>query len=100
MGKDQSSVAATSPLATLAQRLAGEQNFLACVLQAYRQPENLSDDALAARLHTSPEMLTRLALCKRPKVDSPQFAEDVRQIAAYAQVDAAELAILIREVDG
>jgi hypothetical protein len=44
-------------------------------------------------------MLVRLALCKRPVAESPQFAEQARQIAAYTHIDAAQLAHIVRQVD-
>jgi hypothetical protein len=44
-------------------------------------------------------MLARLALCRRPGADSVEFADQVRQIAAYTGIRAAVLANVIRQVD-
>jgi hypothetical protein len=87
-------------LAGLARRLQDNPDFMAYVLAAYKRQETLmSDNALAKRLNATPAMLTRLALCKRPVPDSPQFAEQVRQIAAFTNIDAAQLANIVRQVN-
>lgn len=86
-------------LASLAARLRDNPGFMAYVLAKYEQQERLSDETLAKDLGVTPAKLSRLALCKRPTGNSPQFADQVRQIAAYIGVDAAELARIIRQVD-
>src|SRR5712692_9972448 len=99
MGKHDLSADEARQLAILAQRLAEHPDFMASVLRAYRQQENLSDEAFAAYLRTNTAMLVRLALCKRPKSNSPQFAQQVRQIAEYTQTDTAALAMIVRQVE-
>lgn len=90
---------ANKQLAKLAHRLRDNPTFMASILATYQQQERLSDDALAAQLQTTPEMVVRLALCKRPDASSPQFADQVRQIATYTNGDAGQLAHLVRRVD-
>lgn len=87
------------PLAGLASRLQNDPAFMAHVLAAYQKQERLSDEALAAQLKSTPAMVVRLALCKRPEASSPKFADQVRQIATYTGLDAAQLAPIIRQVD-
>jgi len=93
------SLRVTKQLSGLVRRLRDNPDFMAFVLAAYQRQERLSDDALAKYLNTTPAMLPRLALCKRPASNSPQFADQVRQIAAYTDIDAAKLANMVRQVD-
>lgn len=86
-------------LAGLANRLRHDSAFMANVLATYQKQERLSDEALVAQLRSTPEMMVRLALCKRPEATSSRFADQVRQIAAYTSLDAAQLAYIIRQVD-
>lgn len=86
-------------MSSLARRLRDNPNFMARVLAGYQEQERLGDDALAEHLHTTPTALARLALCKRPDSSSPQFADQVRQIATYTNIDAAQLANMVRQVD-
>lgn len=86
-------------LAGLASRLQNDPAFMASILAAYQKQERLSDETLAAQLKSTPEMMVRLALCKRPEATSSRFADQVRQIAAYTNLDAAQLAHIIRQVD-
>ena len=88
-----------SQLVALADRLQSDPAYMAWVLQAYSRAEGLSPDRLLGRLGTGAEMLTRLAICKRPEADSPHFAAQVLQIAGYTAVDAGLLANIIRQVD-
>lgn len=86
-------------LAGLASRLQNDPAFMASILAVYQKQERLSDEALVAQLRSTPEMMVRLALCKRPEATSSRFADQVRQIAAYTNLDAAQLAQMIRQVD-
>lgn len=90
---------ANRQLAELARRLRDNPTFMASILATYQRQERLSDDALAAQLQTTPEMVVRLALCKRPDASSPQFADQARQIATYTNTDAGQLAHIVRRVD-
>ena len=71
---------------------------MAYVLATYQRQERLSDDALVRYLDTTPATIPRLALCKRPASDSPQFADQIRRIADYTGVDVAHLANMVRQV--
>lgn len=87
-----------SSLTSLAQRLQADPRFMAYALAVYQQQEELDVSELAAALGALPEMLTRLALCQRPDAHSPQFAEQVRELADYTLIDEAQLANLLRQV--
>jgi hypothetical protein len=89
-----------SYLTGLTKRLKDNPGFMAYVLTTYQVQEHLHDDVLAERLDISPKMLARLALCKRPIAESSEFADQVRQIAAYTGIEPAILANIIRQVDG
>jgi hypothetical protein len=64
----------------------------------YRQDE-LDVVPLAEDLGISPDLLIRLALCRRPEATSEEFANQVREIADYTLTDEAQLAGLLRQVD-
>lgn len=53
----------------------------------------------AAKLGCTTESAVRLALCRRPDSTKADFAEQIRQIAAYAGIDADALAQFIREAE-
>ena len=86
-------------LAHLASRLRDDKEFMASALSVYKIQERLSDEALAQRLGLQLEMITRLALCKRPQSNTSNFADQVRQLAAYIDIDASKIAQLIRQVE-
>jgi hypothetical protein len=89
----------TEQLAGLAHRLQDNPDFMAYVLAIYKKQERLSEGTLTEHLSTTPAKLTRLALCRRPDSNSHKFADQVRQIAAYTGIDAAQVANIIRQVD-
>jgi hypothetical protein len=98
MTKTPVSSRVTGQLLGLAHRLREDPEFMAYVLTIYQRQEQLSDDALSQHLNTTPATMPRLALCKRPASDSPQFADQIRQIADYTGVNAAQLANMVRQV--
>jgi hypothetical protein len=69
------------------------------VLAQYCQIERLDKDALAVELGIPLFLLARLALCKRPDSDSPDFAGEITEIADFVPVDERRLVRIIREVD-
>lgn len=89
-----------SKLTGLARRLQSDPRFMACALAVYREQEGLEEEELAQALGIMPEMLSRLALCKRPDDRSPEFAAQVREIADYTLADEAQLASLLRQISG
>jgi hypothetical protein len=99
MGETTASANASRYLAGLARRLKDNPDFMAYVLSVYQTQERLDDTALAERLGTSLDMLSRLALCKRPSTKPEQFADQVRQITVYVGIDSGVLANVIRQVD-
>jgi len=86
-------------LAALARRLRNDPRYMAYVLAVYQRQEELMDDELAQELGTLPPLVVRMAICKRPDSSSPQFAEQVRELADYTLTDAAQLAGVLRQVD-
>jgi len=93
--------AMNKPLLTeLAQRFQSDPRFMAYTLAVYQEQEGLGEEELALALGMMPEMLSRLALCKRPDAQSPEFAAQVREIADYTLADEAQLANLLRQVSG
>ncbi len=86
------------PLTGLAQRLQTDPRFMAYALAAYQRQEGMADEELAPALGMLPELVMRLALCRRPDPHSPQFAEQVREIADYALADEGRLANLLRQI--
>jgi len=85
---------------SLAQRLETDPRFMAHAMELYRRQEGVEIEELAQSLGLLPEMMARLALCLRPDARSPQFAEQVREIADYTLADEAQLANLLRQVSG
>jgi hypothetical protein len=72
---------------------------MAYVLATYQRQEDLTDEDLAGELNTLPDLVVRLALCKRPLSSSQNFAEQVRELAGYTLADAGRLAGILRQVD-
>jgi hypothetical protein len=85
-------------LRSLMLRLRSDPEYLAHTLAVYQKREGLSDEALAQRLGAQPEMLLRLALCRRPAIDAPDFADQVRELADFTLIDEVRLERLIREL--
>lgn len=91
--------ATNKSIISFARRFQNDSRFMAYVLAVYQTQEGLDVEDLAQALGIWPEMLTRLALCRRPPADAPQFAEQVRAIADYTLTDEAQLANILRQVD-
>ncbi|PYS93967.1 MAG: hypothetical protein DMF64_02980 [Acidobacteria bacterium] len=89
-----------NPLSALALKLRRDPRYMAYALAAYQQQENLSDKELAETLSILPELIVRLALCRRPAASAPQFAEQVRELADFTLTDESQLAGILRQVDG
>lgn len=86
-------------LQLLASSLKNNPEYMAGVFTSYQKIEKLSDAQLMLTLGASPLTFSRLAICKRPAEDSPDFAQELRQIADYANTDFVILANIIRQVD-
>ncbi len=85
-------------LQLLAEKLIDNPDFMAFVLDQLCRQEGLSVLELPDALGIMPEMVTRLALCRRPEPDTVDFAKCVREIADYTLADEAVLANVIRRV--
>jgi hypothetical protein len=84
----------------LVARLADDPEFMASALSRYQQQENIiSSECVAARLGLTRGQLARLALCKRPTTDAPNFTTNIRQIAEFVPWDACDLVGLLRQVE-
>jgi len=86
-------------LRAMAAKLSNNPEFMAFVLANCQQQEGLDELALAKRLQTLPDMLVRLALCKRPSAHSTEFDVQVRELSDYTLIDERLLAELIRMAD-
>jgi len=86
-------------LAGLAQRLQEKPDYMAYALAMYKKTENLDDLALCEKLGTLPEMVVRLALCKRPRKVSPDFADQVRELSDFTLIEEAALERIIEYSD-
>lgn len=89
----------SAPLSALARRLRNDPRYMAYVLAVYQTQENLTDEELGRELGTLPLLAVRLSLCKRPDAMSPNFAEQVREIADFILIDEERLAHVLRQVD-
>jgi hypothetical protein len=87
-------------LERLARRVESDPFFLAGALAAYQASARLDDQALAATLGCSAEVLTRLRLCRMPAITGPGFWDDIRQIAEHFSLDADTLAEVVRHGQG
>lgn len=83
-----------------AARRAGQQPFfLASAFQLYQEANDIDDAALAELLGCAAHDLPRLALCRRPPGKAAAFAADIDHLARRFQLDAEQLASVIRQVD-
>lgn len=87
-----------SPLSDFVARLQNDESYMAWVLDTYQKQERMSPEQLQKKLETTSKMFTRLALCKRPDVQSSDFAKQVRQLASYTEIDTLQLANILRQV--
>ncbi len=65
----------------LTKRAAVDPYFLAFALTEYAAAGELSDDALAAALGTTPNVLAHVRLCPAPRADTEGFGADVERVA-------------------
>lgn len=83
-------------LSLLGARLKNEPRFMAHALDRYCRNNELSETELASNLSASREAIVSLALCHKPDPESPNFEEQVRQIARHTCVDEALLYEIIQ----
>jgi len=84
-------------LAYAANRAKAHPSYLGQVFAQYRELEKISERSLVDILGTTSRDLPHLGLCLRPRGD--HFAEDIKQISAKFNVDAAALAKIVRLVE-
>lgn len=82
-----------------AERAASEPTFFGHVLREYCAMFGLDLPSLATKLGCNIHDMTRLALCRKPDFDAPQWHEDLEKIAHFVHVDYQLLLQLLREVD-
>lgn len=82
-----------------ARRASQQPFFLASVFQSYQTFNHISDTALAELLGCKEYDLPRLALCRRPAAHTATFAGDVDHLAMRFQINAEQLAAIIRQID-
>ena len=83
----------------LARRLRHDPRFMSHALATHYRQDELDVVPLAEDLGISPDLLIRLALCRRPETAFEEFANQVTEIADYTLTDEAQLASLLRQVD-
>jgi hypothetical protein len=86
----------TPSLHRLAQLARNRPTLLAGLLAIYQKQEGMDEIGLAKFLGCDVSALLRLALCHRPRMSVLDFRTDVEEIATYTQVNALQLAKLIR----
>jgi hypothetical protein len=83
----------------LAHKLASNPNFMAHVLAVYQNQQGLDEEGIARKLGTLPEMIVRLALCKRPDASSADFDDRISELSDFTLIDEASLTEVLQRVD-
>ena len=82
-----------------ARRASQHSFFLAADLEQFRVRQGMEEGQLARFLGCAPEVLPRLALCRRPDPQSPSFRSDIQRIASALGLQQDRLAQLVRQTD-
>jgi len=82
-----------------ARRAAQDRFFFSNSLVEFRNVRGMAEDQLAEFLGCRPIVLLKLALCRRPDPESPNFRSDMERIASVFKIRPERLVQLIREVD-
>lgn len=83
-----------------AARLAGKDPYyLGGILETYQRREGLNLEDLARYLGCVPDLLPRLALCRRPDASALRFRAEVETIAERFGLKAENLAQVVRAAD-
>lgn len=98
MADDNPSSQRYAQLAAVARKLEADSRYMAHVLRLYREAGKLTEQELVKQLDTTPKMLVRLALCRRPDKHSPQFGAQLQQLATYTGIDEHQLEAMIQRV--
>ena len=86
-------------LAWSAARATRWPHLFSSVIERYLELNNLSEDALSARLNCDLNTLNHLRLSGRPDSEPSAFALDIQRVADKLSLDAGMLASIVREVD-
>lgn len=86
-------------LDALARRVQDDPDFLASALADYARSEGLSDAELAARLGCDVRQLSKLRLCRRPRLEPDALQQDVTRIALAFSLDETVLLEAVRRAD-
>lgn len=86
-------------LAWSAARATNWPHLFSNLIERYLELNNLSEDALCARLNCDLNTLNHLRLCGRPDPEPSAFALDIQRVADKLGVNAGTLASIVREVD-
>jgi hypothetical protein len=81
---------------SLASRLRNNPTFMAHSLCIYQQHKGIDEEDIARELGTIPEMVLRLALCRKPQNNSHTFEEQIAQLSDFTLIDGAKLKEMIR----
>jgi transcriptional regulator with XRE-family HTH domain len=84
---------------SLVRRTMEMPDFFGALLHRFRQQENLSEQDVLRHLRTTPAMFARLALCRLPNSNSPEFLAQMRQIASFTKIDVERLIRIFRQVE-
>lgn len=82
-----------------ARRLRSDPFFLASALEDFAGSEGLDGAGLAAAVGCGIDELGPLGMCRRPRPEPENFAEDVRRIAARFGLAEDRLAEVVRRSD-
>ncbi len=85
-------------LAFAAQKVAAREEYMAYSLTQYQQQESLTENELADLIGCSSEAYYRLALCRAPDPQVPDFEQRVQRIASYVDASPVSLAQVIQHV--
>ena len=99
MKKDKDKAGETA-LDFAARKAAQDPFFLGSAFKTWQAGEQKDEAAVAVYLGIAPELLSRLALCRRPNSRNPaDFGREVSRIAEHFGIAPAALANLLRRAD-
>ncbi len=90
---------ASDTLRHAARRASRHRFFLAADLEEFRAHRGMEEVELATFLGCGPELLPKVALCRRPDPTSPRFRLDLHRVAQAFSLAPDRLVSVIREVD-
>ena len=89
----------TSAFAELAEHASDVPDFFGSLLLAFQRQENLTTNELMKFLGVRPQLFWRLAVCRRPRSDSPDFSKQIRAIADFTKTKPDMLLRVLRQVE-